>query len=65
MRQHGLSEGTFLVRPRGNEFPGEYVLSVVYKGKATHHLVKQSGQHRATFTVNNNPIRDCVNLPQV
>lgn len=34
----GLDSGRFLVRTR--EKPGEYVLCVVYKGKATHHLIK-------------------------
>ena len=36
----GATDGKFLVRPRGSS---EYVLSVVFKGKPTHHLVKRDG----------------------
>jgi hypothetical protein len=32
-------DGTFMVRRRGTEFPKGFVLSVVYKGKPSHHLI--------------------------
>eukprot|EP00729_Bicosta_minor_P001655 gene1655-30860_t len=32
-------EGVFMVRRRGTEFPKGFVLSVVYKGKPSHHLI--------------------------
>jgi hypothetical protein len=38
----GLEDGRFLVRTRSDK-PGEYVLCVVYKGKATHHLIAKNG----------------------
>ncbi len=34
-----MQDGRFLVRPRPGT-PAEYVLSVVFKGKATHHLIQ-------------------------
>ena len=34
-------EGSFCVRARGG-VPDEYVLCVVYKGNATHHLIKKA-----------------------
>ena len=36
LQKTGASSGTFLIRKR--DAPGEYVLSVIYKGKPTHHL---------------------------
>ena len=36
----GLMDGRFLVRKREN--PNEFVLSVVYKGKPSHHLIKKN-----------------------
>jgi len=32
-------EGVFMVRRRGTEFPKGFVLSVIYKGKPSHHLI--------------------------
>ena len=37
----GLDEGSFLVRRRG-AVGEEHVLSVVHKGKPSHHLIKQT-----------------------
>jgi len=44
----GGADGSFMVRERGDEFPGQYVLSVMYKGKPTHHLMaKKNGSYIA------------------
>ena len=44
----GGADGSFMVRERGDEYPGQYVLSVMYKGKPTHHLVaKKNGSYVA------------------
>ena len=59
-----MEEGLFLVRPRGAEHPREYVLSVVYKGKTTHHLLKQADPNSA-ITVNGNVLEGCKTVPEV
>ncbi|EGD75476.1 hypothetical protein PTSG_06550 [Salpingoeca rosetta] len=64
VKKHGMKEGTFLVRPRGAAHPNEYVLTVVYKGKSTHHLLKQADK-QSTFTVNGNVMPDCMRIEQV
>ena len=38
---HSSSDGAYLVRTRGPEHPKDYVITVTYKGRATHHLVSQ------------------------
>jgi hypothetical protein len=35
----GYKDGRFIVRVRGPEYPKDFVLSVVFRGKATHHLI--------------------------
>eukprot|EP00051_Salpingoeca_urceolata_P010576 m.129638 g.129638 ORF g.129638 m.129638 type:complete len:326 (+) comp16765_c0_seq3:340-1317(+) len=35
----GNAEGSFCLRPRGDGHDGEFVMSVVYKSRPTHHLV--------------------------
>ena len=47
----GGSDGKFLFRAKPKE--GEYILSVVYKGKPTHHPV--SNAESSTFTLNKQP----------
>ena len=58
----GNVDGTFLIRRR----PGadEYVLSVVYKGGATHHLVKKDAAS-GVFKVNNKSFGNCTSLEAV
>lgn len=34
-----MVDGRFIVRARGPDYPKDFVLSVVYRGKATHHLI--------------------------
>jgi len=34
-----LSDGKFFIRSRGDEFPDNFVMCVVYKGRPTHHLI--------------------------
>jgi hypothetical protein len=34
----GLADGRFLVRERAG-YPGQYVLSIVYRTRPTHHLI--------------------------
>jgi hypothetical protein len=46
----GSTEGAFFMRPRGADAPGEHLLTVVYKGKPTHHLVKADAS--GIFTIN-------------
>lgn len=46
---HSVVDGTFLVRERAN-YPGDYVLAVVYKLKPTHHLV--SKENGPNYTIN-------------
>jgi len=48
----GLADGNFVVRSRVNK-PDEYVLCVVYKGKATHHLMGKNED--GNFVVNKKP----------
>jgi hypothetical protein len=62
----GLDDGRFLVRRRAG-VPGEYVLSVVYKGAPTHHLVAKGGGDDGALVINkksygshNKTIRDLV-----
>lgn len=43
--------GKFLLRDRP-DYPKQYILSVVYKGKPTHHLIARQSDSR-DFTVNN------------
>lgn len=38
----GCEPGQFLVRSRGDKYPGDYVLCVAYKGKPTHHLAQRN-----------------------
>eukprot|EP00054_Salpingoeca_dolichothecata_P030073 m.241623 g.241623 ORF g.241623 m.241623 type:complete len:790 (+) comp26590_c1_seq1:61-2430(+) len=52
MRRSNPSEGKFFFRDRTNA-PGEYVLCVVYKGRPTHHLVKQTAA--GDYTINGKP----------
>lgn len=57
-----VEDGTFLVRER-TRFPGDYVLAVVYKGKATHHLVsKENGEY---YTVNKRLYGNATTLEQL
>jgi hypothetical protein len=62
----GLDDGRFLVRRRAG-VAGEYVLSVVYKGAPTHHLVAKGGGDDGALVINkksygshNKTIRDLV-----
>eukprot|EP00045_Choanoeca_perplexa_P011891 m.127608 g.127608 ORF g.127608 m.127608 type:complete len:627 (+) comp15805_c0_seq1:75-1955(+) len=57
------TEGKFFVRGRGPEHPGEYVLTVFYKGKPTQHLLKQPGKGKE-YQVNNNVCPSCTTLGQ-
>ena len=50
-----LTDGKFFVRKRGPTTPNEYVLTVVYKGRPTHHLMKQSAAGQP-FTINGKPL---------
>ena len=43
--------GKFLVRSKGA--PGQYIVSVVFKGKPTHHMLSQEGS--GDFTINKQP----------
>ena len=56
----GSSDGTFLFRAKAKE--GEYLLSVVYKGKPTHHTVANA--ETSTFTLNKNPTQ-CKTLQEL
>ncbi|EDQ84906.1 uncharacterized protein MONBRDRAFT_29769 [Monosiga brevicollis MX1] len=57
-------DGLFFVRGRGADRPGEYVITVVYKGKPTQHLVRQSSKGEE-YTVNGKACTDCTTLGQV
>lgn len=51
--------GNFMVRARGPENPGDYVICVIYKGKPTHHYCNEHGHHNPDLDhldhhVNNN-----------
>ena len=39
------TDGTFLVRPRGEDHPGQYILSVVYQHAPTQHLITKEAGH--------------------
>ena len=42
MKESGpLTDGKFFLRPRGDDFKGEFVICVVFRGKPTHHLMKK------------------------
>lgn len=43
LRDHGLSEGLFLVRSSSSA-PGDYVLSVVHLDKAVHYQIRRRGE---------------------
>ncbi len=62
--QEGKSEdGKYLLHPR-LDFPGEYVLAVVYKGRPTRHLIaKDRGTNN--FTVNKHSYGQCASLEEV
>eukprot|EP00056_Hartaetosiga_gracilis_P009068 m.129957 g.129957 ORF g.129957 m.129957 type:complete len:81 (+) comp13053_c0_seq5:79-321(+) len=45
----GKGEGDFLLRPYTKE--GIYILSVIFKGKCSHHLLKKNG--KGLWTLNN------------
>jgi hypothetical protein len=47
-------DGAFFIRPRGT--PGEFILSVVYKGRPSHHLVK--ARPDGVYTVNSKNINN-------
>lgn len=55
-------EASFLVRNRG-EVPGEFVLSVIFKGRPTHHLIKKNDAGK--FTINKKQIGDYTELNPV
>jgi hypothetical protein len=55
-------DGKFLLRPRAAGNDKEFVLSVIYKGKPTHHLLAQTPDD--SFTVNSNKL-PCSNLDDV
>jgi hypothetical protein len=59
---HGASDGTFFFRERP-ENAAEFVLSVVYHGKATHHLVRWANS--GFLTVNSKQFGMCSTIPQV
>jgi hypothetical protein len=60
----GLKEGRFLVRKRGAEHPKDYVMSVVFKGRATHHLMTPNAE--GLMTVNKKTFgSDVRNVKQV
>ena len=42
-------DGVYFVRPRTGS-PGEYILTVTYKGQPTHHLVKK--EPNGNYSVN-------------
>eukprot|EP00041_Stephanoeca_diplocostata_P031613 m.988954 g.988954 ORF g.988954 m.988954 type:complete len:1536 (+) comp23994_c0_seq4:216-4823(+) len=47
--------GKFLIRPKAGTVPGdEFVLSVIYKGAPTHHMLVRDGPQEE-FTLNKNP----------
>lgn len=56
------TDGDYLVRTR-NLDNGEFILCVVFRGKATHHLVKREGD--GTLTVNNKPTGGARTMAQV
>lgn len=57
---HGGGDGTFLLHPRPDA--GKYVLSVVYRGKPTHHLLCREAPGR--FVINKSAI-DANDLDEV
>jgi hypothetical protein len=54
----GKSDGTFVVRPKGQTEADGYILTVIYKGKPTHHaLGERVAEHAPTASY---PLRiDC------
>lgn len=57
----GSDDGTFLVRSR--EAKGEYVLSVIFRGKPTHHLIKTDPDGK--LIVNKKSFGDSTNIEQL
>lgn len=59
------ADGTFLIRRQPNDEDGNnFVLSVIYKGKPTHHkLFRESKSH--PWTVNKTPCQDITSIPGV
>ena len=55
--------GNYLIRERGEGESGEFVLGVMFKGKATHHLLKPDGA--GNYLVNNRAMGTNTTLQQV
>lgn len=55
----GLDDGRFFVRRRGSDFPDDYVMCVVYRGRPTHHLIQQDG---GVLNINKKPLGNCTTL---
>lgn len=50
----GLEDGRFLFRYRDPSNTDELIVSVAFRGKPTHHLLKRAGPGEA-FAINNKP----------
>lgn len=63
LRQVQAEEGDFLVRTKDNNTE-TYTLVVMYKGRVTHHEVKENAEN-ASFTVNRSPCGNSKNIADV
>lgn len=57
----GKGDGTFLFRPHSKD--GDFILSVVFRGKPTHHLLKRTDA--GDFELNNKPTDGAKSLEEV
>lgn len=56
-------QGKFLLRPKGNT-GNEFILSVIYKGAATHHTVSRDSEGEE-LSINNQPAGGATTLDEV
>lgn len=63
MGPEGKADGTFIVRKRVSSSEEQYVISVIYQGKATHHLVSKDSD--GTLLVNKNRCEGCQRISEV